>query len=103
MASIAIVQDQATRQAAIREGHLQHALTSRISIEQAKGMIAERGHVDMDEAFTRLRSYARSNNRGLTEVAESLLPARSASKRFGTGAQATSTTGGHKEGLIHWQ
>jgi GAF domain-containing protein len=73
VASIAIIQDQATRQAAIREGHLQHALTSRILIEQAKGMISERGHVDMDEAFTRLRSYARSNNRGLTEVAESVV------------------------------
>jgi transcriptional regulator with GAF, ATPase, and Fis domain len=73
VASIAIVQDQATRQAALREGHLQHALTSRISIEQAKGMISERGHVDMDEAFNRLRSYARNNNRGLTEVAESLV------------------------------
>jgi GAF domain-containing protein len=76
VASIAIVQDQATRQAAIREGHLQHALTSRISIEQAKGMISERGQVDMDEAFTRLRSYARNNNRGLTEVAESLIAGR---------------------------
>ena len=41
-ASIALVQDQATRDAAVREGHLQHALTSRIAIEQAKGMIAER-------------------------------------------------------------
>ncbi len=76
VASIAIIQDQATRQAAIREGHLQHALTSRISIEQAKGMIAERAHVDMDEAFNRLRSYARSNNRGLTEVAESVVAGR---------------------------
>jgi GAF domain-containing protein len=76
VASIAIVQDQASRQAAIREGHLQHALTSRISIEQAKGMISERGHLDMDEAFTRLRSYARNNNRGLTEVAESLVAGR---------------------------
>ena len=73
VASIAIVQDLASRQAAIREGHLQHALTSRISIEQAKGMISERGHVDMDESFNRLRSYARRNNRGLTEVAESVV------------------------------
>lgn len=73
VASIAIVQDQASRQAAIREGHLEHALTSRISIEQAKGMISEHGNIDMDEAFTRLRSYARNNNRGLTEVAESLV------------------------------
>lgn len=73
VASIAIVQDQATRQAAIREGHLQHALTSRIAIEQAKGMIAERNNVDMDEAFSRLRSFARNNNRRLTDVAEALV------------------------------
>jgi GAF domain-containing protein len=73
VASIAIVQDQATREAAIREGHLQHALTSRILIEQAKGMIAERAGVDMDDAFNKLRSFARSSNRLLTEVAESIV------------------------------
>jgi GAF domain-containing protein len=73
MASIAIVQDQATREAAVREAHLQHALTSRISIEQAKGMIAERAGVDMDDAFKRLRTFARSSNRLLTEVAESVV------------------------------
>lgn len=73
VASIAIVQDQATRDAVIREGRLQHALSSRIAIEQAKGMIAERLSVDMDGAFSLLRSFARNNNRGLTEVAESLV------------------------------
>ncbi|MCU1360607.1 MAG: hypothetical protein JWN99_1896, partial [Ilumatobacteraceae bacterium] len=73
VASIAIIQDQAIRDAAIREGHLQHALQSRISIEQAKGMISERAQVDMDQAFSQLRAFARSNNRRLTEVAESLV------------------------------
>jgi GAF domain-containing protein len=73
VASIAIIQDQATREAAIREGQLQHALNSRIAIEQAKGMIAERGSVDMDAAFAILRRYARNNNRGLTEVAGALV------------------------------
>ena len=73
VASIAIVQDMATREAAIREGHLQHALNSRIVIEQGKGMIAERARVDMDDAFARLRAYARNNNRGLTDVAEGLV------------------------------
>ena len=73
VASIAIVQDHATREAAIREVHLQHALTSRISIEQAKGMIAERAGLDMDDAFNKLRSFARSSNRLLTEVAESIV------------------------------
>jgi GAF domain-containing protein len=73
VASIAIIQDQATRNAAVREGHLQHALYSRIAIEQAKGMIAEHNRVDMDDAFFRLRAYARHHNRRLTEVAEALV------------------------------
>jgi GAF domain-containing protein len=73
VASIAIVQAQATREAAIRETQLQHALDSRIVIEQAKGMIAERGSVDMNEAFSRLRRFARSQNRRLSDVAESLV------------------------------
>jgi transcriptional regulator with GAF, ATPase, and Fis domain len=73
VASIAIVQDQATREAALREGHLTNALTSRIVIEQAKGMIAERGRVDMDAAFAMLRTYARNNNCGLTDVAEAVV------------------------------
>lgn len=73
VASIAIVQDQATRLAAIREGHLQNALTSRIKIEQAKGMIAEHARVDMDQAFNRLRAHARDHNLGLTAVAEAIV------------------------------
>lgn len=73
VASIAILQDQAVRQAAIREDHLQRALDSRTVIEQAKGRIAERTCVDMDAAFARLRSYARANNRGLTDVAAALV------------------------------
>ena len=76
VASIAIIQDQAARDAAIREERLQHALNSRIAIEQAKGMLAEHGNVDMDEAFTRLRRFARNHNRGLTEVAESVVAGR---------------------------
>lgn len=73
VASIAIVQDQASRQAAVREGQLQHALESRIAIEQAKGMLAEHGHFDMNEAFSRLRTFARANNRRLTDVAMELV------------------------------
>lgn len=72
VASIAIIQDQAARQAAVREDRLRYALNSRIVIEQAKGMLAEHGHVDMDTAFGQLRAFARNNNRRLTEVAESL-------------------------------
>jgi AmiR/NasT family two-component response regulator len=42
-------------------------------IEQAKGMIAEHGHLDLDEAFALLRSYSRANNRGLTAVAAAIV------------------------------
>ena len=68
-----IVQDQVTCDATIREGHLQHALTSRTAIEQAKGMIAEYHQVGLDDAFARSRACARNNNRRLTDVAEAVV------------------------------
>ncbi|MEO5898626.1 MAG: GAF and ANTAR domain-containing protein [Ilumatobacteraceae bacterium] len=73
VATIALVQDQATRAAAVREAQLQHALDSRVVIEQAKGMIAERAQLDLDAAFGRLRSHARSNNAKLTDLARRIV------------------------------
>ncbi len=73
VASIAIVQDEATRTADVRERQLQHALESRIVIEQAKGMIAAQAGVAMDEAFSRLRAHARNNNLRLTDVAAAII------------------------------
>ena len=89
VASIAIIQDNATRQAAIREGQLRHALDSRIAIERAKGMVAGRHDVDMDVAFSRLRAFARNNNRGLTEVAEALVAGSRSIDSVGRGARPT--------------
>lgn len=76
VASIALIQDQAARQAAERENRLQHALDSRIVIEQAKGMLAEYSGIDMQAAFLALRGFARNTNRGLTQVAEVLITGR---------------------------
>jgi GAF domain-containing protein len=73
VATITIVQDEALRAAAIREATLQHALDSRIAIEQAKGMIAQSTGGDMDSAFAQLRNYSRGNNRQLTQVAIALI------------------------------
>jgi GAF domain-containing protein len=72
VASISIIQDEATRQATIREGQLQHALTSRIAIEQAKGALSQSSGYDMAQCFDLLRDYARRNNRRLTDVASDI-------------------------------
>ncbi len=67
--SIAILQNQTILQSEIRATQLQRALDSRVAIEQAKGMLAERGQIDMDSAFRHLRSFARNTRRHLTAVA----------------------------------
>lgn len=72
-ATIAILHEQAAREAKVVTGQLQTALNSRIAIEQAKGVLAERAQVSMDEAFSRLRRYARSRNRRLGLVASSVV------------------------------
>ena len=72
-ATIAILQDQAVREAQVVAAQLNGALTSRIPIEQAKGILAERAQVDMQEAFSRLRRYARDHNCRLSVVATELI------------------------------
>jgi GAF domain-containing protein len=72
-ATISIFQDAAARHARTVTAQLQGALNSRVAIEQAKGMIVERARVDMEEAFARLRRYARGHNLRLSELAASLV------------------------------
>jgi GAF domain-containing protein len=73
IATIAILQNRATVRAQVLNEQLNRALTSRIVIEQAKGVLAERGSFEMDEAFDRLRRYARNNNRRLVDVAQEVI------------------------------
>jgi len=73
VATIAILQHRATLQSHIVIDQLNHALNSRILIEQAKGVIAERSRLDMDQAFAWLRQHARSNNVLLLDVAHAVI------------------------------
>jgi len=52
-----------------RVAQLELALESRVVIEQAKGMLAARHHVDLQTAFNALRFAARSNHLILRELA----------------------------------
>lgn len=81
VASIALVQDRtATDQQAVNE-HLQVALTSRVVLEQAKGVLSHTADVDMPTAFAMLRRYARDHNLRLSQLAHGvvhrMIPAQS--------------------------
>ena len=68
-ATIGILQQRSVRRGEIVTGQLQAALTSRIVIEQAKGVLAERLKISTDDAFSVLRSAARSRNQLLSDLA----------------------------------
>ena len=72
VATIGILQERVIREGNLIAEQLHHALDSRILIEQAKGMIAHSLALDMDEAFTLLRAYARNNNLTIRSVAEQI-------------------------------
>ncbi|HEY6746204.1 MAG TPA: GAF and ANTAR domain-containing protein [Mycobacteriales bacterium] len=73
VASVALVQDKAAADKAMLNEQLQTALDSRVVLEQAKGVLAHHGNLDMDQSFAVLRSYARDHNLRLTDVARSVV------------------------------
>jgi GAF domain-containing protein len=70
LAALSVVQHRASAQAQLLNEQLTAALSSRIAIEQAKGVISERAGITLAEAFARLRAYARNRNLRLTDVAQ---------------------------------
>jgi GAF domain-containing protein len=73
VATIGILQQRAIQDANEFAGHLEYALESRIVIEQAKGVIAEHDHISVDDAFTRIRSFARTNHLLLSATARRIV------------------------------
>ena len=90
VATIGILSERAISRGEVLSEQLQAALNSRVVIEQAKGVLAERGRLNMEAAFDRLRHHARHHNLRLSDVARQvvgtdlatqILAERQASKR----------------------
>jgi GAF domain-containing protein len=73
VATIAILQHRASLEAQVLNEQLTHALNSRIVIEQAKGVLAERRTLTMEQAFATLRAHARRHNLRLVDLARSIV------------------------------
>jgi hypothetical protein len=73
VATISLLHERGMRRSDALNEQLQTALNSRVIIEQAKGKLAERLHLDMDQAFALLRDNARSRNRRLSELAQAFV------------------------------
>lgn len=72
-ATIALLQNRAVARASELASQLQLALSTRIVIEQAKGVLAERQGIGVEEAFGRLRELAASHHERLEEVAAAVI------------------------------
>jgi len=73
VATIGILQARTIHRHETLAEQLQTALNSRVIIEQAKGVIAERHNLDMDRSFGLLRDTARTSNRRLSELARAVV------------------------------
>jgi transcriptional regulator with GAF, ATPase, and Fis domain len=73
IATIGLLQQRAIQRRDIVTEQLQDALNSRVVIEQAKGLLAERLRVSVAEAFTLLRGAARRSNRRLSDLARAIV------------------------------
>jgi len=83
VATIALIQERALREARLLAEQLQRALNTRVLIEQAKGVLAGLANVDMDTAFKILRNYARGENLLLVDVARDLIGGRLSPSQLG--------------------
>lgn len=82
VATIAILQHRAALEARVINEQLTHALNSRVVIEQAKGMVAERLDLDMEGSFAALRNHARNHNLRLVDVANGVIAGTIAAARL---------------------
>jgi hypothetical protein len=68
-AAASVLRHRTQRQANMRVQQLQQALSSRVVIEQAKGVLVGRDSTTLEEAFRRLRGHARNHRQSLKQLA----------------------------------
>ncbi|TDD60692.1 ANTAR domain-containing protein [Kribbella antibiotica] len=73
IATVGLLQERTVRQGALLAEQLQSALNSRIMLEQAKGVLSERAGINVNDAFTLIRAYARRNRQQLHAVAGAII------------------------------
>lgn len=73
MASVYLAQRSAVRHFEQLSGQLERALTSRVVVEQAKGIISNANGIGVDAAYQLIRSHARSHNATVRTVAEAIV------------------------------
>lgn len=73
VATIAILQQRSLVHSNVERAQLRAALSSRIVIEQAKGILTERWQTSTDQAFDALRRHARSHHHSLTELCRQVI------------------------------
>ncbi|MFZ3558467.1 GAF and ANTAR domain-containing protein [Streptomyces sp. BH055] len=73
VSTIAILQQRTLEQAHMEKSQVESALTSRVLIEQVKGVLAERWNASVDDCFAAFRSYARAHHLRLAEFASRII------------------------------
>ena len=73
IATIGLLQQREAHRAATVTNQLQHALHSRISIEQAKGVISAQSGRSIDASFALLRAHSRNHNHKLSDLARAVV------------------------------
>ena len=73
VATIGILHERSLREQTVLTEQLSHALSSRVVIEQAKGVVAQIHGVPIDDAFDLIRQYARAHQLRVVDVASRLV------------------------------
>ena len=73
VAAVGLVQQRLARESGVVAEQLENALHSRVTIEQAKGLVATKAHVDIDDAFGILEAYAVASGSSVVAVAQDVV------------------------------